>query len=224
MSQPPKSPAPESQAAPEPLPKPGAEPGSDTLPSMGQAAAVHPVEQTAEAALSSLRQIDSSGPLSSEAEIVPGVRVSFDTERGRIEASHATGTGALLRLSLKVEQPGRWRSLNISLRGGVLQEGDIIGVVADLMASEAAEISLSVRAGRGKHFRDTPFDDRFAVGPGGGVHVALQTVTAGTSLTDRASWRSLMMRLPPQSLDLELRDMRIFVVPAGTVAVPGTAV
>lgn len=174
----------------------------------------HPVEQTADAAISALRTLEGSGPLASEADIVPGCRLSFDTERGAIEAFHAAGAGNLLRLSLKVDKPGRWRSLNISLGGGALKEGDVIGVVADLAASEAAEISLSIRAGRGKRFRDTAFDDRIAVGPDGGVHVALHTVAAGTPLADPASWRSLMLRLPPQSLELELRDLRFFVIPA----------
>ena len=183
----------------------------------------HPVEQTAEAAISALRTLEGSGPLASETDIVPGCRLSFDTERGAMEASNAAGAGGLLRLSLKVEKPGRWRSLNISLGGAALQEGDVIGVVADMAASEAAEIGLSIRAGRGKRFRDTPFDDRIAVGPAGGVHVALHTVAAGTPLADPASWRTLMLRLPPQNLDLEIRDLRIFVVPVSAPAAPAAA-
>ena len=178
----------------------------------------HPVEQTADTALAALRRLQSSGPLASEADIVPGLRLSFDTERGAIEAAHAAGPGPLLRLTLAVERPGRWLTLNLSLGGGVLAEGDVIGVVADLVASAPAEIGLSIRSGRGKRFRDTAFTDRFAVGPDGGVQVALHTVVAGTPLADPASWRSLMLRLPPQSLDLEIRDMRIFVVPTGTAA------
>lgn len=181
----------------------------------------HPIESASDALIARLRQTAESADLVADGQVLlPGMWSSFDAARAEIAGRITAGDAALLRIALAVPRPGRWCTLALALDATPLAEGDVLGVVADLAASAPAEIALELRSLRGRRRHEVVFDDRLALTPEGTVATALLTVPPGGLPGEPASRRLLVLKLPQIDIDIVLRDLRLFVLPA---AIPGAA-
>ena len=171
----------------------------------------HPLETSAAAAFDLLRGFEGRMEAASGSHIVPGVWLAADTGEGRIEAEASAVPGALLRLDVRVLQPGRWLTLNIPLGLAGLAAGDRLGLVAELAADVALQIGVGIRSGHDDGPVDMPFADLLAAGPAPRAAIALLEVEASMTRPDPPAWRNLMLHLPPRDQRLTLHDMRLFV-------------
>lgn len=186
---------------------------------------IHPVETAAETLVGRLRQTVGNTSLAADGQILmPGLWSSYDTAQGAISGRYEAGGDGLLRLSLKVERPGRWCTLSFLLGEGPLAEGDVLGVVADLAGSVPAQIGLTLRTVRGKVQHELAFDDALALVPGGSVQTALLMIPPTGVPADAAGRRLLMLKLPQTDIEIALRDLRIFVLPAADAQTPAESV
>ncbi|MBK5928443.1 hypothetical protein CCR87_14065 [Rhodobaculum claviforme] len=155
------------------------------------------------------------GPVVPSHPIVPGAWIAADTAQGRIAVEDTTGPDGLLTLNLRVDQPGRWLSLNLALGPTPLAPGTVLGLVAVLRGTPPGPLGVSIRSGHAGREADDHFPDRLPTGAAAGVGVALLEVTQDMALTRPADWRNLMLRLPVRGLRLEVADLRLFLAPAG---------
>lgn len=173
----------------------------------------HPIETTVETMLAQLRQMQGTQLLPGNGEVfLPGLWSSYDSDGGVVSGSYQAGDGAVLRVSLAVERPGRWCTLSLSLGQEALPEGAVLSLVADLRASRPVTITLMLRSVIDDHNSDVVLDDRFEAGPQGGVQVALLAVPPGSVLCAPAQRRLLILDLPQLDMEMEIRDMRLFVL------------
>ena len=181
----------------------------------------HPIEATVDALIADLRAVRDETPLPANGPVfLPGLWGSHDTEEGAFEGRYIAGDGALLRLALSIRTPGRWCSLALALGPAPLEEGAIVMLVADLQASMPVMVTLDLRSVVEGAHRDLAFDDRLEPTPEGGVQVAMLTVPGGSVLTEPADQRLLLLGLPQTDVEITLRDLRLFVLPAAAAATP----
>lgn len=185
----------------------------------------HPIETAVETILAGLRAMQGTQPLPGNGEVfLPGLWSSYDSDEGAISGSYRAGDGAMLRVSLAVERPGRWCTLALSLGDEGLPEGAVISLVADLRSSRPVAVTLVLRSVLDGDNGDVAFEDQLEAGPQGGAQVALLTVAPGSVLCAQAQRRLLILELPQVDVEMEIRDMRLFVLlPEGRAGgVPAT--
>lgn len=175
----------------------------------------HPVESTAEALIARLRQQSGEIPMPGNGQVfLPGLWGGFDTAEGELSGHLRAGEGALLRLSFSVQRPPRWCAVALALGDAGLAEGSVIGLVADLRADRPAHLDLVLRSVEEGRNRDIRFDDGFELSPEGGAQAALLAVPPGSTLTRPGQPLQLLLELPKTDIDIEIRDMRLFVLTA----------
>ncbi len=174
----------------------------------------HPAETATDTLIARLRGHAGEMPLPVDDEVfLPGLWGSFDAEQGALSGRLQAGDGALLRVSIAAERPGRWCTLSMNLGWTALPEGAVIGLVADLRSSRPTTITLHLRAIHGTERRDVAFDEGFALTPEGGAQVALLEVPPGSVLSAPDQRLTVVMDLPQTDIDIVFRDMRLFVLP-----------
>lgn len=175
----------------------------------------HPVEVAAEALIARLRQHREEIPMPSDGEVfLPGLWGSFDAQEGALSGRLRAGEGALLRVALSVERTPRWCTLALALGDQGLAEGCVIGLVADLRANRTGHVELMLRSVSGGQNRDVRFDDGLELSPEGGPQAALLAVPPGSVLSEPNQRLRLLLGLPRSDIEFEIRDMRLFVLPA----------
>lgn len=181
----------------------------------------HPAEAAAETLIAGLRRRRADMALPADGEVfLPGLWGSFDDAEGALSGRCVAGDGALLRVSIAVERPGRWCTLSMDLGATALPEGAIIGLVADLQSSRPSHVGLQLRAIHGPEIHDIAFDEGFTLAPEGGAQVALLEVAPGSVLSAPDQRLVVVMDLPQTALEIVIRDMRLFVLPAADAAPP----
>lgn len=176
---------------------------------------MHPIETFAETLIARLRRLQGQIPLPANGQVfLEGLWGSFDAEQAVLSGSYEAGDGALLKLAITAEKPGRWCTLALMLGEGTLDEGDVVGLVADLRSSRPASLTLCLRSMLGGSNRDVVFDDGFVLTPEGGAQVALLRVPQGSVLCAPDQRLVLLLELPQTDLEIVIQDLRLFVVPA----------
>jgi hypothetical protein len=170
----------------------------------------HPLETAAADLRARLRSLKARAPVVPGRHFVPGVWIAADMQNGRIAAEAAPE--GLLQIDIKVEQRGRWLSLNCALDRTPLAPGSVLGLTALLSADAPLELGVVIRSGLDGGHRDAVFPDRIAAGPTPCPAVALLPVTADTFPPEPPAWRNLMLNLPFRDLRLTLHDLRLFVL------------
>lgn len=163
--------------------------------------------------LGALRTGVASGAAENNAEIVPGVYLSWDEEGTGIEIIYDSPDWAALSLDFKVTGTPRWLSLNLALAEGRFEAGDVIGLVVEGYAAENRSITMRLRSKVRDEMIDTRWEDAIDLHPGNGVSAALRTIEPGDGISGQDGYHTLVLGLPPASGSMTIRNMRVFLVP-----------
>jgi hypothetical protein len=173
--------------------------------------------------LGALRSAEMSGEAVNDAEIVPGVYLSWDAEEASVTVRYESPDWAALSLVCQVTGRPRWQSLNLALGEGWFVPGDVIGVVVEGYAEGTLSLSVRMRTRSGGDVLDCEWEDALTLEPTNGVAVALRTLEAVDGCVSRDGYHTLILGLPG-ACALTLREIRVFRIPgsAGLRSVPET--
>lgn len=174
----------------------------------------HPCETFANGVLEALRALEAAGQAESDMRIAEGFHPSWSADEGEVTFGFEARADNLVRLDVKVATPPRWLTQNIDLGVGAFEAGDVFGIVAEIAGDAGHGLEMFIRSDVEAGTVDTELDEPLPVPTGRGVVSALHTVRAGDPILSASRFHMLGLRLPMRDLQLDIRDMRIFVVPA----------
>jgi len=174
----------------------------------------HPCELFTADAIATLRDAQFEQTAENNTHLSPEVYLSWDEEGNTVELTTVSETNALLSLKASVTGTPKWFSLNIGLGRGSFAAGDVIGLVVETETQTPFEATPFVRtAVADSQHADTPALDTLAFEDGRQVITLLHTVGPDSALTTDA-FHTLVIPLPGQDFQLDICDMRLFVIDA----------
>ncbi|MBC9248514.1 hypothetical protein H4P12_17775 [Paracoccus sp. 11-3] len=163
--------------------------------------------------LQMLRAYEGRGKIAAEqTPIIDGVFLSTDPDAnvtGEYEASAAN----LLKLRIRPgKNPARWQAMHLVM--GPLDLGDaaVIGVVARSQAPSSFTTRICLRSGQDGQFVDTFFPKTMVSFAQTSTHLDVLEISKLTDLPRQAQWRDLILFFQGSDVDLNLLDLRFFVV------------
>ena len=176
---------------------------------------MHPTEQVSADAIARLREADLAGPAESNAPIVPGISLSWDTEVPGLRLDIASAPGEVLAIEQVVENAPRWLELHIALGPATFVPGDILGLALEARGFEADELSFFVRTFLDDRFLNTDLVEPMPGARKHKVRTVLYTVASTDPIVEPGRFHTLIMRMPKRSGRLVIGNLRFFVLPAG---------
>lgn len=165
----------------------------------------------ANATLAELRGAEAPHPLPTDAPIAPGCWLEIDREESDVEASCEARPGELFTTRVDIRRAPRWMSLTLELGPARLTDYKILGVICESSAPQSMACRLSVRTGLGDGFEDT-FFEKYMVSYGTrSQHIGTLQIPDHPALQADTDWRNLMFHFEPNSFELHLHDLRVFL-------------
>lgn len=165
-------------------------------------------------ALSALRAHEASGTISAEKTVIlNGITLSFGPG-GQLRGSYRSRRDNMLSLSLTCRSRSfpHWQCLTIPLGAMDLMGAAAIGIIARSSAPQSTISRLTLRSGRDGDFVDQPFGKTMVSFPEPSTHLDVIEITKATNLPLQAQWRDLILFFRPGPLEIEILDLRFFVV------------
>lgn len=174
----------------------------------------HPIDLFSAKALSELRDISINVQVENNAQIVPGIYFSWDSEAKGTRLGLMSEPGMLASVELEVPDSPRWLVLNLALGNGDISAGDVLGIVADIKGLNGNKMLLFVRTACEGAFSDTQIPDPLEGSEDPAIRVLLYTVQFGDPITKGEGYHTLVLELPKQNGTLTINNLRFFVLPA----------
>ena len=164
--------------------------------------------------LQTLRRHSADGKISGErTPVLDDVFLSNDPEAG-ITGDYSCTDTTLIRVQSR--PPGqatpRWQGMHIAMGPASLENAAVIGVVARSQAPSSATTRLCIRSGRDGRFVDTFFPNRMVSFAQPSTHLDILETVSTPDLPRQAAWRELILFFRTGEVDLELLDLRLFVL------------
>lgn len=146
--------------------------------------------------------------------IGPGAYFSWDAEGGDVTLQVRPELGLMFHLSASVRRAPRWLSFCLELREGSFAAGDILGLVLELEGCAGHTLPLFIRSARDGGVLDTYLQEPLVGTSTVSVQTLLHPIRADQAMADGPAFHTLVVPLPMRDFSLELRDLRLFVLPA----------
>jgi hypothetical protein len=182
----------------------------------------HPLELSFASRLAALRLDHQPQHETDTLTLAQGVYFSWDAGKGDVTLDVTPETGMLMHMRAAVRSVPDWMSFNIELGDGQLAPGDILGVVAELNGGAGETMPAFIRTSRGGELSDTYLADPLEGSDTRAVRTLLHPVREGEGLAGAPGYHTLVLPLPRRDFTLELRDLRIFVLPASRGVLPAS--
>lgn len=165
-------------------------------------------------ALSILRAHNATGKISSEnTTILNGITFSFGAG-GKLQGSYHSKYGEILSLNLTCRSRSlpNWQCLTVPLGAMNLAEAAAIGFVARSSSPHSTVSRVTLRSGRDKDFVDQSFGKAMVSFAAPSTHLDLIDIGNSPNLPLEAQWRDLILFFRPGPLEIDILDLRVFVV------------
>lgn len=175
----------------------------------------HSIELNAAQAVHSLRLGHHPRHQDSELFLADGVYFSWDAGGGDVMLDVRPELGVLFHTRAEVRRAPSWLSFNLSLQKGAFAEGDVLGLAIEFEGCAGENLPMFIRTARGEgDMQDTYLQEVLQGSPHRQTQTLFHTVSASEALCGEAGFHTLVMNLPKRNFTFELRDLRLFVVPA----------
>lgn len=181
-------------------------------------AMTHPAEALITETLSALRDASLDGAASTDTHLIPNLYVSWDSAEGEVAVTVTSEPGQLCSISAQVAKAPRWFSLNLVMGTARFAPGDVLGLVARTATNTDLHLPIFVRSGHDGSVNDTALPGSLTVEGSGGVASIVHMLTADSPLAWGEGFHTLVIGLPAHDFELDLQDLRIFVLPASDTA------
>lgn len=167
--------------------------------------------ETVNTALSQMGIAAGSRALVSGEKLAPGIWFDMDAKMADHTASIAKPAQGLVAVSLKVRQPGRWFTLNIDLGDDDLAQLRLIGFALRSQARKTLLSRVCIRNFIADGFEDVFFPLDLVSFGDESSHADVLWLADHPVLQRPAKWRTLIVFLDPEGVEITLADMRLFV-------------
>lgn len=165
-------------------------------------------------ALLILRNLELRQPVENNVRLAPEIYFSWDDKRGKVALEMKSSAGHLADIWAKVSGDPRYVSFNISLGECSFNAGDVLGLIVDFEGCAGQTLPLMIRSALNGAMADTPFLDPLVGSEDRAVHTLLHAIRPQEALTGPAKHHTLIFQLPHKDFWLDIRDLRLFVIPA----------
>ncbi len=166
-------------------------------------------------AVSILRSSDFSQKLENNSHIVPDIYFSWDDEGGEVDITLKSINGYMGEIWSKVSGTPGWLSLNLSLGNCSFAAGDVLGLVVELEDCPDQNFPAFIRSMReGGAPSDTYLDEILTGSRDRAVRTLLHKVSQHSDMAGAQAYHTLIIPLPLKDFSMNLRDIRLFVIPA----------
>ena len=177
----------------------------------------HPVELVASRMVADLRLNPMLRHEENMLTLTNGAYFSWDETKGEVSLDVSPELGAILHLKAKVSKAPNWFSFNFELGDGVFETGDVLGIALEFEGFAGETLKPFLRTARDGVLEDTLLQDRLEGSATRETRVLLHQMRAVDPATGAAGYHTLVLPLPLRDFVMELRDMRLFVIPAARV-------
>lgn len=158
-----------------------------------------------------LRTTPDAGSLSDQAKPVPGSYFGIDTE-GTVTGRWTSGGEQLLNLGYSVQKTPRWLALHLAVGMVDLSDFAVFGVACKSRAPEAMTYRLCLRSASPDGFVDAFLPKHVVAFAQASTHIDALALDGNRNVPAEAEWRELILFFPPQTSNLDLIDLRVFIV------------
>lgn len=164
--------------------------------------------------LQTLRRHDGEGRIGGGATpILDGVFLSNDAD-ARITGDYRCADTNMIKVQMRPgsEAPSRWQGMHIVMGPAGLDGAAVVGIVARSRSAASITTRLCIRSGRGDRFVDTFFPKTMVSFAQPSTHLDILEIASTPDLPRQAGWRDLILFFRTGEVDLELLDMRLFIL------------
>lgn len=164
--------------------------------------------------LSALRNYEANGAILEEKTVIlNGITLNYEAG-GQLKGKYRSGQSNMLSLSLTCRSRylPKWQCLTVSLGAMDLTGAAAIGIIARSSAAQSTTSHFTLRSGRDGDFVDQNFGKAMASFTTPSTHLDVIEITKSRNLPIQAQWRDLILFFRPGPLEIEILDLRFFVV------------
>ncbi len=161
--------------------------------------------------IAALRAVPGEGDLKDLASPLPDVFFSIDPE-AELGGRFRNGGEDLIHLSYDVVKKPRWIGLHLAAGALDLTGSTVLGVVCKSQGREAATFRICLRSAAQDGFVDAFLPKTVVAFAQPSVHVDLLRLDATDAVPEQAAWREIVLFFQPDSADITLHDLRVFIV------------
>ena len=163
--------------------------------------------------LDALRAMQVDDHEAADGQVVPGLFIHRDPA-SEVNLRWSSPRGRILDVQTKIDLPGAWLGLHLSLPLTDISGVGFIGFAARTAAAQPVTIRACLRSGvEGGTFHDCFFDRYILAQPEESDYMAMIAPDRRPLLPVKAAWREFILFLPPtHGVHLALIDLRFFVV------------
>lgn len=169
-------------------------------------------EAEVNALLAQLRHLDrAAAPLAAGEPLLPGLFFATDPE-ARTGITLESRPGRLFSAEFLVEGRARWLALHLKLDSVDLGGKMIVGLCVRCQAAQSNTFRACLRNGRDGGFDDIFFRKTVVAYAEPSLHLDALLIEDHPQLAHSAPWRELVLFFRPESGQIEVQDLRLFVV------------
>lgn len=148
-----------------------------------------------------------------ETHVIDGVHLSNDPEAD-ITGTYESRPGELLRLKAvpRGDARPRWQALHVAMGPADLSGAGVLGVVIRSRAPASITTRVCLRSGRDGAFVDNFFAKSMISFAQESTHLDVIDLARTPDLPRSAQWRDLVLFFRAGEVELELLDLRLFIV------------
>ena len=163
--------------------------------------------------LERLRGHHEEGAIGAQTQVMDSILLSSDPESG-VTGEFVTRPGMMLALRMEPsgQQQPRWQSMHIPLGPIEIAPGSIFGVVIKSSAPASITTQICLRSGRAEGFVDQHFTKTLVSFAQPSTHLDVLEMKNLPTVPRSAPWRDLILFFRPGRVEIELTDIRIFLV------------
>lgn len=165
-------------------------------------------------ALSALRAHEGSGTITAEKTVIlNGITLSY-SPNGQLQGKYRSGPDNMLSISMTCRSRSfpQWQCLTIPLGAMDLTGAAAIGIIARTSSPQSTLSRFTLRSGRDGDFVDQGFGKSLVSFAAPSTHLDVIEIAKAPSLPLQAQWRDLILFFRPGPLEIEILDLRFFVV------------
>lgn len=165
-------------------------------------------------AISILRTLEFEHPVESGVPVAPDICFHWDNKQASVDITVKSRPGHLVDMWAKVSGTPRWLSFTLSLGECSFRSGDTLGLIVELEGCGGETLPVIIRSSRDGTPADTPVLDTLTGSDDRVVRTLLHTIAPQDALTGGTAFHMLIIQLPRRDFRLDLRDLRLVVIPA----------
>ncbi len=173
-----------------------------------------PVELSTSQTIAALRMDHDPHHEEDALHLVKGAYFSWDAGKGDVSLDVRPELGALLHVSAQVHKVPDWLTFNIDMGSGEIGVGDILGLVVEFEGCSGDTLPMFIRSARDGALSDTWLSEPLTGAETRTVRAVFHQVRPEDPVAAGPAYHTLVLPLPKRDFELELRDMRFFLVPA----------